>query len=492
MTRIAIIGAGGSGTAAALALADLPDVEHLEVFEEKGGIGGEAFDTPDQGHLCNTSVAGMSLRADDDFHFSRWLGGNNNSPLQEQFVPRQLYRNYLRSSLENLRLGNSGQQVNITNEKVSKIFIRDTGVALVGSSQNPHEFDEVVLAPGLSALNRPSGITDRSTSLREYNSPYDPGFQRFLQEHPGSVVGVLGTKLSAIDAARSVLAASSRVVMVSPSGQLPAVRKENPLGSPFPIGIRRFKDWSSSPQRFCQGLSNYLAQFGENYGKSELLGERVEESASSQLRSDIVAASEGKSHWQLAVGEFVDLANEHWSELSSRKMFALKKAIYRWIVRYVSAMPLENAILLDLAFREGSLVVHGSDHFIHRGDKKFELHGPGRKIEELDALVWAAGFKSSNWKFDGRSVLELAGDDEEVGALPVSRRLAVERSSGKPLPHIWAVGNTTRGRYPIVNAIRTSVLQAHDLKSRFLAAAPRRFYCTSSASSTSHKILRGE
>ena len=98
---IAIIGAGYSGTALALALLDRADAATRVVLIERGPSFalGQAYATTNPDHLLNVPVARMSAFATQPNHFQDWLQARPDAP-PGPFVPRMIYGRYLRDLLD--------------------------------------------------------------------------------------------------------------------------------------------------------------------------------------------------------------------------------------------------------------------------------------------------------------------------------------------------------------------------------------------------------
>ena len=92
---VAIVGGGFSGIAVAGQLARLAPHLKVALFERRDAVGpGVAYSTPHSAHLTNSRAAKMSAFEDDPEHFVRWLAGRG---APDEFVPRRLYGEYLRS-----------------------------------------------------------------------------------------------------------------------------------------------------------------------------------------------------------------------------------------------------------------------------------------------------------------------------------------------------------------------------------------------------------
>src|SRR3990167_4297621 len=111
--RIAIIGAGFSGTALAAALHRI--VNHpceITLFDKSGRFGsGDAYSTPFPFHLLNVRACDMSIFEDEPDHYVNWLQSNREIqpyldqqiPLPDQFTPRIFYGAYLKDLLQKMQ-----------------------------------------------------------------------------------------------------------------------------------------------------------------------------------------------------------------------------------------------------------------------------------------------------------------------------------------------------------------------------------------------------
>src|SRR6478609_446125 len=104
---IAIIGAGFSGTLAAIQCCQQlaennptpADYSVLLVEQNAQFALGAAYSTQQAEHLLNVPAWNMSAFPDDKNHFLTWLSENNHSFQKTELVPRQIYGQYLQRLL---------------------------------------------------------------------------------------------------------------------------------------------------------------------------------------------------------------------------------------------------------------------------------------------------------------------------------------------------------------------------------------------------------
>jgi uncharacterized NAD(P)/FAD-binding protein YdhS len=207
--RVAIVGAGYSGTIAAVELARAAPAAEIVLVEKSGRFAqGAAYGTNSPGHLLNVRARNMSALAGDPGHFAAWAALQGYDP--DDYVPRRDYRRYLAGLLD----GASGV-VRVTGQAVS---IEDGAVAL--DSGERIACDTAVLAGGnfpsrLPAAFGPGAIHD----------PWSPHGAAAVAEAAaaGGELLLVGTGLTMVDMAVSLEEAgfSGRITATSRRGLVP-------------------------------------------------------------------------------------------------------------------------------------------------------------------------------------------------------------------------------------------------------------------------------
>jgi uncharacterized NAD(P)/FAD-binding protein YdhS len=122
--RVAIVGAGYSGTIAAVEVARAAPGAEIVLIEKSGRFAaGAAYGTDSPGHLLNVRARNMSALEGEPGHFAAWAAGRGHGP--DDYVPRRDYRRYLAELLDGV-----------------------PGVARVTGQAAAIAADEVVLASG--------------------------------------------------------------------------------------------------------------------------------------------------------------------------------------------------------------------------------------------------------------------------------------------------------------------------------------------------------
>jgi uncharacterized NAD(P)/FAD-binding protein YdhS len=210
----AIIGGGASGALAALHLqrAVCPP-DRLVVIEPRADLGkGIAYGTADTAHLLNVRAGRLSAFPDDAGHFTAWA--TRRADVDDQsFLPRAWYGEYLSSLLG---------PVDHVRAKAVDVIPLGIGLQIVLSNGERLEADRAVLAPGSSPPVWPSRLG--GIGPRWISDPWAPG--ALYEAPPADPVLLVGTGLTAVDAALSLQAAGRQVIATSRHGLLPESHSE--------------------------------------------------------------------------------------------------------------------------------------------------------------------------------------------------------------------------------------------------------------------------
>lgn len=462
MNHMCIIGAGATGVATLREIIRRGEAAQVTLFDPRPPGKGVAFASPHDWHLCNTSVGTMSVNATDPRGFAVWLQRQGHQVEDNSFVPRRLFNEYVTASYHDAlaMASDSGIEVDHVPEPAVSISPRDTsGVAVKSQSGRDFGADAVMLSPGVGRPLIPPATSRFQHHPRFFDSPYSHNFDAFLEGRQSAHVLVLGTKLSGIDAVKTCLQHNATAAMASPSAELPAVRTALTLRSPFPITRDAFTELSTSPAIFRHGLMAHLDRAGRDFGRPLKTQYSHATSPADRLREEIALAEEDMNLWQYAVGELIDLANDVWPQFPRRRMLELTAACQQWIKRYVSSMPLANAQALAGALLDGALALRPLPVRINHSQDGWRVYWHEKAPEHFDAIVCAAGHTPHPWSQDQQGNIVLG---KAVGTpLRVDAKLQVVNGSAGRQSGIWAVGDVSANRYPVVNYMRSSVVQTH-------------------------------
>ncbi len=199
--KIAIIGAGFSGTAlAATLMRDMRQPLAIHLFEKTGQFGaGDAYRTPFAYHLLNARASDMSALEDEPDHFVQWLQRRatakleHDQPVHRQFVPRVLYHQYL---TELLRDNTQPGVLTKISEEVVDLEPQGDVIKVVMKNHESLMVDKVILALG---NNPPSRLPFHvAADIHCIENPWDyTALKHIPADDP---VLIVGTGLSMVDA----------------------------------------------------------------------------------------------------------------------------------------------------------------------------------------------------------------------------------------------------------------------------------------------------
>ncbi|MDY0873418.1 FAD/NAD(P)-binding protein [Dongia rigui] len=233
--RIAIIGAGFSGSLLALhLLRRCRPEDRIYLVERNQNFGrGLAYATGNPNHLLNVRAGNMSAFPDEPDHFVRWL---QNLPADQRaeigdpnvanlgastFVPRRVYGNYIQELLGD-KIWREGQSHNLfllTDEAVA--LHRDSdGLSLELAVGRRYPIDHAVLAVG--------NFPPTASTPGYFGDPWNPACLDGLA--PDAPVLILGTGLTFIDTVLSLLdrGHTGKIYALSRRGLLPRVHAAVP------------------------------------------------------------------------------------------------------------------------------------------------------------------------------------------------------------------------------------------------------------------------
>lgn len=196
-TRVAIVGAGFSGTMLALNLLEQADVEVLLIERDRQRMGaGVAYSSSESMHLLNVRAGNMSAFADRPDHFCDWLAARGLG-CDTAFVTRATYGNYLRETLA-AAMERHGRRLKLVDDEVLDIEEHRGQVTLGLVNGGLIEADRAVLAIGNLPPHDPPAIAGAGLpSWRYIGDPWASPFEEGLASD--ATVLVIGTGLTAVD-----------------------------------------------------------------------------------------------------------------------------------------------------------------------------------------------------------------------------------------------------------------------------------------------------
>jgi uncharacterized NAD(P)/FAD-binding protein YdhS len=198
---VAIIGGGASGVLTALHL--LASDHSLEVHLFNSGHelgGGIAYSVSGDDLLLNVPASGMSAWSERPDDFYQWLETHHPSRYSRtSFVPRRLYRDYLRSVLSDAASNASPGCLRHRNQWVNEILPKKRGFLIKAGDGSETLAETVVLALGnCLAKGRTKEASGTEGDARIISSPWQYLSKPRPPTLPESIL-LLGSGLTAVD-----------------------------------------------------------------------------------------------------------------------------------------------------------------------------------------------------------------------------------------------------------------------------------------------------
>jgi uncharacterized NAD(P)/FAD-binding protein YdhS len=422
---IAVIGAGFSGTIAALhLLRRLPTDQPVLLCERAPEFArGVAYATGDSDHLLNVRATNMSALADEPQHFSDWLkrrpGGSEGLYETDAglFASRGLYGQYLRSILDFAMRETAGHaQLRLMPDDVTDVVqAPNGGFELLFAGGNRLQVAGVVLAVG----NLPP---EETADPRICANPWGAkAFRKLSGEEP---VLIVGTGLTMVDLVVSIRRRgfTGKIIAMSRGGLLP--NRHAPV-----------KPWPTP--HFTLAEEQSLA----------LLMARV--------RDEVFAAAEQGVDWRAVIDSLRPVTASIWSRLplAERRRFLRHARRYWDVHRHRMAPP--HADLIEGWIKDGSLEVVAG----RIASMKTETSGvavqytprgaAASKAVTVQRVIFASGLEHISRTRDPLMQRLLDGGlirvDQQGLGLDVTDGLNVLRADGSAAERVWALGPIVRG-----------------------------------------------
>jgi len=319
--RVTIIGAGFSGTMAAVHLLrqDLP--VRIELVDRRVPGRGLAYSTAYEEHLLNVPAIRMSAFGDDPGHFLDWLRSHGRPDADpHMFAPRKLYGAYIQDTLETTAEAagaSSGIQHHFT--YASKLDFDGVSVSVQLENGRRLQADRVILATGNPA---PRSVAEQSP--RYFSSPWAANALAHVPAEKD--VLLIGAGLTAVDALIALLSRghTGRVHMVSRRGKLPRAHTSYRT-LPVPV---------------------------------ELPGQPTARSLVRAVRQHAQKAQAQGMDWRAVLDSIRPITNEVWQKLLPRDQLRILRHAKTWWDIHRHRMAPEIGVQVDDAVASKRLLVH--------------------------------------------------------------------------------------------------------------------------------------
>jgi uncharacterized NAD(P)/FAD-binding protein YdhS len=463
VARIAIIGAGFSGTLLALhLLRRCPAGSKITLIEHSPQFGrGTAYAAGNPNHLLNVPAGRMSAFHDRPDDFLEWLRERarrlrEEPPAAGSFVPRQVFGDYIRHLL-NREIKTPTHAVTLTLAKGDAQHIEQTSGEMVvhlDRRRSVHA-DLVVLAVGNFPPESPKVADSSFYDSALYRS--DPwGADSFTGLDPAAEVMLIGTGLTMVDAAISLMdrGHTGPIHALSRRG----LRPQRHLASP------------TAPAPSTEGVPTSLVAL------------------TGYLRRETDRAAAEGSDWRVIVDALRPFTGDVWAEMSMADKARFLRHIRPWweIHRHRMAGPVADRI--EAAIADGQLRLYGGRiRSYDMADGKVTVRYRVRATDREDSLTVSRVVNCSGPGADYarishpliRSLLEagMVRPDPLCLGLDVTRNCALKDVKGAISGKLFAVGPVTKAAFWEMTAVpdirRQCEYLANHLSGLVKPAAPK-------------------
>lgn len=377
---LAVIGGGSVATSFLRQLAQharqegSAGIARVLVFEPRQHPGaGEAYQDDTASNVLNTRAAGMSALHSDPNHFYRWAVRTQAQWREtfpqlvlapDAFLPRALFGRYMEHTYAEAvgLLEQLGVEVTHVRAAVAAIRRHDVHYEIETEQAGVHAVDLAVLALG----NQESTAFDHLRPYEGYfSSPY-PCTRLSTAIERDRPVCILGSSLSAIDAAVSLADAGHRgkIVMVSRNGRLPSVRAQHDRAHQ-PALLSRQRVEALAQARGGQLRLREVAQLvlqeverceGSPADLAEIL--RPDDGPHHYIDAEIEVASVRDRAWQAIVYSLNDAIDLIWHYLPDEDRRIFERDFKSQWLSYRVSFPLCNARKIQQLLHTDQLAVY--------------------------------------------------------------------------------------------------------------------------------------
>ncbi len=473
-------------------------LNRLVILETRPRPGaGAAYEDDTASNLLNTTATAMSPLASDPLHFLRWLQAHR--PRWEPrfpgldvhpqaFLPRALFGLYLEAVFEDSvgALRAAGVQVELVpQEAVELRQVATRGYEILTAQGRRILARSVVLAIGNLESTNWSALQDYPAY---FNTPY-PCTTLIAQIGADRTVGILGSSLSAIDAAVALADAghAGKIVMVSRHGRLPSVRGElNSHRQPQLLTRARMQalqDQNGERSATLDDMARMLLQEIELCeGARPCLDAilRPGDGPHRYIDCEVAASSTEDRAWQSIVYALNDAIDLIWHLLRDDQRRIFHDRFRSLWHAYRVSFPLQNARKVQRLLHTNQLIVYGGLQSVRYDETqdRFALDICNRPdgfaaTVFTDCLVNATGY--TNDVTQCRSPLLRAALSSGLIRPDEFGGIALDFASGQVLsadgvqrPGLFALGSLASGTYFWTNAMNVNARLAQAVARRLI------------------------
>ncbi|MCX4824767.1 FAD/NAD(P)-binding protein [Streptomyces sp. NBC_01142] len=475
--HLVVIGGGAAATAVLHQLTEHAGFRpgSVTVVDPRPAGFGVAFGTTDPKLRCNTSVDVTSLYRADRSDLQRYLAARGWPVGRADFVPRALVGQYCRERFGQLsrELQARGAQVRQVTTRARTVLPAERageGYRVTLDDGSTLEATDVVVAAGGDQPHLPELLRAYADHPDLLAGPYPTDRLRALPTD--ARVLVVGSKLSAVDAALVLCGADRQVTLCSPSGELPAVRNRL-CRTARPTGLLAdLRELNPGTPDFDRTLTRVLARAVRSaragWGHPAAALRRqfgTEPKALERLTTELRQTEAGDNAWQDVIAELIEAVNDWTEGWPSAERDRLLTRFRPLIARHISAIPVSSARALAGHGLAGRLAVRRGTPAALTPDPdggwqvRWTAAGPA---EHHTHVLSASGYLRPAVCTHGPALLALGPAACSPHCAPplTGPDLRLLRPGGADPERIWMVGAMGAARTAIVNYLWTAAGQA--------------------------------
>lgn len=478
--RILQIGAGPTGVSLFIRLCSQLEtqysvVEYVIADGRKPGLG-LAFGTDYNSHLINLPASVMSINPDNPLEFVEWRAKNQSFwqevfPDEErawsEFPSRRLFGLYVGHQLQSALSGASfAELVNVSVSCVTPI--QSVGKFSVEFSNGTKEiFDKVIICIG----HTPRFPLLPNASPNFFCSPYQA-----MDIPAHATVGVIGSRLTAIDAALALQEKghAGRIVMVSRTGKLPKVIAKHSGYDPSTFITTLLNEKNQTLESILAHHKKELNRVTNGLVDWDALAEpgatQIEE-----LEREISICSQGNHLWQSVLLASYSIMDKLWARLSFAEKTEFMTKYYGPWMTYLAAFPAFSAVRILRLMQCEQLKIYSDLQGIEATEQGFDIYHGQNECVDVQYLI------------DGRGVGYGEKDLKEVPLLknmlangsitphplggvainPLTYQALSNRYS--EIPGLFIVGDLTKGEFLATTDVVRNVMHSVAASSAILS-----------------------
>jgi uncharacterized NAD(P)/FAD-binding protein YdhS len=426
---------------------------------------GLAFSTPYDLHLLNVRAGLMSLSADDKGEFARWRAGMESTCGDGyDYPPRRLFGDYARTVLAETvgTARDAGQCVELSAERAVALWPAGAGRWCCRfSSGRSAVYYTVILALGHLPSRRYSAAEGGPSFL---SSPWAE-----LALPAGHTVGIIGTRLTGIDAALALRERghTGRIVMASRSGRLPSVKGRVVLPELRMLSrfVRGHRTGTATLRQVAEIIGREI-EAAEERPIDWAAALRPPPTTSAELRRDLESAD---APWRSVLAAIVPWVPDLWRILDppGRDLF-MSSYLSLWAGRIASFPAITAGRLLEM-MDSGQLSVRGALTAVEPAGARHRMRFDDGPHVDADVIINATGPGYGPDSLAANPLTAhllrtgMARPHRHGGVAVDLRTLEVTDARGRPDKGLHVIGDLTRGEFLATNAVVNSVRQSVEL-----------------------------